>query len=241
MEKDSNLPGSEQARGLSNSKPLLSILWICSIFISGFIGFIYGRSNQNSQTGAEKNTLAVSINQITNTPTPTSISIPIPIPSPSAKSITPTVAPTVIPTNTVKSDSCSKTGFAQKWEYLTAYIIKQNDTLQGIATLQLNDSTRVNEILQINGVGPLIADSTLYLPPSTVSKSSGNLKKVYGKLVEKNSASWRINFSNDTNGQGILIPSFWFQGITNIDSYKIGDCIEVFLDDGYKVFSVSLQ
>jgi hypothetical protein len=136
---------------------------------------------------------------------------------------------------------CKKAGFAQKWEYLTPYIVKQNDTFQDIATSELHDATRVNEITQINGVNPVVVGSTLYLPPPSVAKSSGNLREVYGKLSDKNSVSWHINFSVDPKGQGILIPSFWFEGLADTSSYKIGDCVKVFFDDGYKVYSLSLQ
>ncbi len=221
---------SKDSDNNSGMKVLLSMLWIVSIFLAGIIGFSYGQKNKTPQPQTNNSVLASNQLNITDKPVPpTNMPVSTPI-------IANTISPTVTYTNT-----CPKTGFAQKWEYLTAYIVKQNDTLQSIAEQQLNDKTRTNEILQINGVGPLVVDSTLYLPPPSVTKSSGNLKEVYGRLVEKNSVSWHISFSNDPNGQGILIPTYLFESVSNNDSYKIGDCLKIFFDDGYKVFSVSGQ
>ncbi|HEX7042545.1 MAG TPA: LysM peptidoglycan-binding domain-containing protein [Patescibacteria group bacterium] len=206
--------------GINSNQLLIGITWVISLILVGFVSYNYGRAGISTRSNANKPQLVLSN---TASPSPDMVA-----------TSTPNLSPT-------PSAFCSKTGFAQKWEYLTSYTVKQGDTLENIAVSQLGDSSRVNEILQLNGVGPLVAGSTLYLPPSTISKSSGNLREVYGKLVEKNSISWHINFSSDENSQGILIPSFWFDTIANKDSFKIGDCVKVFFEDGYKVYSVSLQ
>jgi hypothetical protein len=52
---------------------------------------------------------------------------------------------------------------------------------------------------------------------------------------------WHVSFNSDKEGIGILIPSYWFEAITNKDDYKVGDCLTVLFDDGFKVFSVSKQ
>ncbi len=212
-------------------KVFIGLLWVFSVIISGIIGFSYG---QGSKSDDPTNVLSANISPIPVTAAPS----PQITPTPTSNSILGVVSDT--PTPTVNPISCSKTGFAQKWEYLTAYEVKQGDTIQNIAKEQLKDETRVNEILQINGVG-LVIGSTLYLPPPSITKSSGNIKQVYGKLLEKNNTSWHIGFSNDPKGQGILIPSFWFEGISNKDSYKTGDCLKVFFDEGFKVYTVALQ
>jgi len=212
---------SENTPDASGMKILFTSLWMISVVIAGYIGYGYGQG----QTPDKK----------VLTPTPTIQANPTVIDYTVPGNAT-TVSPAMVDTK-----ACAKTGFAQKWEYLTAYVIKENDTLQSIATEQLKDETRSNEILQINGVNPLVIGSTLYLPPASIAKSSGNIKQVYGKLVEKNSTSWQLNFSNDPKGQGILFPSFWFESVPNNDSYKIGDCLKIFFDDGFKVYSVDKQ
>jgi hypothetical protein len=208
-------------------KMFFSALWFVSLIIAGFVGFVWG---QGSKTNESTNVLSANTSPVTVAPSPSGASNSN-LPGSGGN----------IPTPTVNNITCNKNGFAQKWEYLTAYVIKQNDSIQSIAKEQLKDETRVNEILQINGVGPLVVGSTLYLPPSTITKSSGNIKQLYGKLMEKSNTSWHVSFSSDPKGQGILIPSFLFEGIPNKDTYKPGDCIKVFLDDGFTVYSVSLQ
>lgn len=226
----------------SNSRFPLTIFWVISLIIIGLLGFIFGKgiTSENAKTkvlGEKKEDLSIQI------PTAIPSQSPSPSPSPTQQNIVKIqpiteTSPTLSPVNTLP---CSKNGFAQKWEYLISYVLKENDTLQSIATEQLKDSSRVNEILQINGVGPLVNGATLYLPPPSVTKSSGNLKQIYGKLVEKNTATWHIGFSTNRDGQGVFIPAFFFEELSNSDSFKIGDCLKIFLDDGYKVYSVSSQ
>ncbi len=210
-------------------KMFFSVLWVASVIVSGFIGFVWGQGTKSDDS--EKVLMAnTSQVQVTVAPSPQTTV---------GSNNVPGSGNTPLPT--VNTTPCSKTGFAQKWEYLTPYVIKENDSIQSIAKEQLKDETRVNEILKINGVGPLVVGSTLYLPPSTITKSSGNIKQVYGKLVEKTNASWHLSFSSDPKGQGVLIPSFLFEGVANEGIYKLGDCLKVFFDDGFTVYSVSLQ
>jgi hypothetical protein len=223
---DDNVQSKHDGFGI---KMFFSALWFVSLLIAGFIGFVWG---QGSKIDESKNVLTANTSEVPATVSPSPSEV-------SNNNVPDSGANT--PTPTINTSTCSKNGFAQKWEYLTAYVIKENDSIQKIAKEQLKDETRVNEILQINGVGPLVVGSTLYLPPSTITKSSGNIKQLYGKLMEKNTTSWHVSFSSDPKGQGILIPSFLFEGIENKDSYKPGDCIKVFLDDGFTVYSVSLQ
>jgi hypothetical protein len=220
-----------------NIKMLFGLCWVVSLIIALIIGFAWGNG---SKTASSTEVLTANTSEVPVTQTPS----PQVVPSTSNNNLgsmnsTPTPILTPTPTTT-NASTCSKTGYAQKWDYLTSYVIQEGDTVQDIAKEQLKDETRVNEILKINGVG-LIVGATLYLPPPTITKSSGNLKQVYGKLMEKNKTSWHIGFSNDTKGQGILIPSFWFESIPNKDTYKIGDCIKVFFDEGFIVYSIALQ
>jgi hypothetical protein len=197
---------------------LVGIFWIISLVIAVFVGFSFGQGNKNTINSAESAPLKT-VNQINSLPTPTP----------------------QLSQNIVNNNICEKSGFAQKWEYLTSYTLKENETLQSIASSELNDSSRVNEIMQINGVGPLIVGSTLYLPPPSITKSSGNIKQVHGRLVKKDGVNWQLSFNGDIKGQSIIIPSFWFKEIPDKDSYEIGDCLTILFDDGYKVFEVSPQ
>ncbi len=226
MEINTATPSPLATNDSLNMKILVGIFWVFTTVISAVVGFSYGRNTQVAQLPVEKNTVLGSTSEIAATPTE------------SVENILPSAPTNITPTSTA---FCKKAGFAQKWEYLTPYIIKENDSFQSIATRELQDATRVNEITQLNGIGQLVVGSTVYLPPPSVSKSSGNLKQVYGKLSDKNSVSWHINFSVDPNGQGLLIPSFWFEGLANSNTFKIGDCVKVFFEDGYKVFSIALQ
>ncbi len=201
---------------------VLVIGWFISLGVAGFLGFSLGKP------GTAQNPVVA---QTTNSPVPNVLDSTITSVLPAATNLQPAVS----------NIACDKTGLAKPWEYLTTYTINQGDSLESIAKNELNDSSRVNELLKINGSGPFVAGSALYLPPKDIPKSSGNLQQVYGKLVESNDSSWHISYTADLSGQGVLIPTFLFNKVANKDSFKIGDCIKVFFDNGYTVYSVSLQ
>jgi hypothetical protein len=205
------------------------------IFVAGFFGYIYFQGHFTNQSNANKPVLSASTNQITPIATPN----PNPQGTTAIANTTPASSNQTAPAQTTKA--CLKNGPAQKWEYLVPYVVKDGDTLQSIATTQLNDANRVNEIIQLNGQGPYVVGSTLYLPPSSITKSSGNIKEIYGMLISKDSSYWHISYSSDPKGLGVVIPSFWFDGLANESSFNTGDCITVLFDDGNKVFSVALQ
>lgn len=228
---DSHSPSQQSAPADEiNWKMLMSTLWVVTLLITGFGGYLYGRST-TVVVDPEKKVVLGSTNES-----------PTPIEAQQQTSYLQGETPTPITTLQQKSSgTCKKTGFAQKWEYLKPYTVKQNDSYQDIAKTELHDATRVNEITQINGIGQVVVGSTLYLPPDEVTKSSGNLKEVYGKIIEKTTTSWHVNFSADGKGQGILFPSFWFDSIPDASSYKIGDCVKIFFDDGYKIYTLTKQ
>lgn len=232
--ENENSSNANQAKNFLSIKNLVlsfSIILIILVAISAMSGYYIGKNSSNQKVNDEK-VLSSNFVQITNPPTST----PSPEPTPYVISVI-----SQNPKPIVDSKVCSKYGFAQKWEYLTSYTIKENDNINNIAKNELGDETRVNEILKINGVGPLVVGSTLYLPPASIPKSSGNLKQIYGKISDKNSSSWHVLLTQDSKGQGILIPTFLFQKVANKDSFKISDCVKVFLDDGYEVYTIALQ
>ncbi len=210
----------------TNRQVLAAITLTFLLVILGFIGFYYIKKSTST---TNQNVLNASTNQLSPTQTL----------SPTPQTVANTAITTTPAATTFKA--CSKNGPAQKWEYLVPYIVKDGDDLQSIAKTQLNDESRVNEILQLNGTGPYVVGSTIYLPPSFIKKSSGNIKEVYGLLIEKDTSYWHLSYSSDPKGMGILIPSYWFNDVSNSASFTSGDCVSVLLDDGNKVFSVTSQ
>lgn len=209
--------------------------------LTGFLAYGYGKASFQPPKTTDEKILSAQTNTTQNEES----SLKDPMGGTSqitpAESTNLPAANTTVNAGASNNSTCPKTGFAQKWEYLTAYTVKQNDTLESIATDQLKDASRVNELLKINGVGPYVVGSTLYLPPPSITKSSGNIQQVYGKLVERNDTSWHVSFTADKTGQGILIPSFLFNSVPNKDSVKMGDCVSVLFDNGYKIYNLSLQ
>lgn len=218
----------ESGQQLSGGKSFFVVLWIFSLLLVGFFSFKVGKGSKEDVKPADK--VLGALQNVEAAPTAP--------PQPTSEVPLPTQLMVATPTDT---PACQKSGLAQKWEYLTAYIVKEGDSLQSIATAELGDAGRTNEILQLNGVGPYISGSTLYLPPKSITKSNGKIQLVRGKLIEKNASSWQLSFNDDKKGQGLLIPTFWFADIQNKDNYKVGDCVSILFDEGFKVFSVNLQ
>lgn len=209
----------------SNSQPqsittqtVVGIIWFISLVIVGGSGYFFGQASVPVKETPKENVLSA-MADLSNTPVPS-----------------PTITPTI-----VKEKACSKTGLSQKWEYLDPYVIKEGDSLQSIIAKELGDPTRLSEVVQLNGQGQLMVGSTLYLPPKSISKSSGNIRQVNGRLIERDDSMWHISFNADKNGQGLLIPTFWFESLANKGLYNVGDCLTILFDEGYKVFSVTLQ
>jgi hypothetical protein len=213
--------------------PVLIIGGIVFSIITGAAGYIIGTNNQTKTTADPKQPIVA---QASPTPSVEALSSPG-----FADVLSATSAPVAAQAGQQSNVLCAKNGFAKPQEYLKPYVLKANDSAQSVAEDQLHDGSRVNEILKINGQGPFPGGATLYLPPDNVPSSSGNLRQVYGKLVEQNLTSWHISFTADKSGQGVLIPSYLFQTVPNKNAINIGDCLRVFFDDGYTVYSVDLQ
>lgn len=213
---------TSNASETGSMRTMISISWIGSLIIVAAISYLFGRASMPvNQKPTEQKVMSANAVMASSTPVPTA---------------TPQTSPTPLP-----EKACSKTGFAQKWEYLTPYILKEGDSLQKIVETELNDASRLSEVIKLNNDIQLALGVTLYLPPASVTKSSGNIRQVNGRLVDKNESMWYISFNADKKGQGLLIPTFWFESLTNKGLYNVGDCLTVLFDDGYKVFSVSTQ
>lgn len=219
MEIDESGATNSDFGGSNNSKSLFISIWIISLALTAMFSFMAGKNSSSS--GKE---LAV-------VPTPTTAVLG--------------AADQEIPTPTPSLDLtgiCKKSGISQKSEYLPTYIIQDGDSLQSIAENQLKDKTRVNELTTLNsGASGLSAGSTLYLPPPDIKKSSGNLAQVSGMIVRKDNAVWQISYGGGVSGLGIAIPAYYFSEVANKDTFAVGDCVTIFMDNGVKVYTATKQ
>lgn len=204
-------------------KLVLGVFWLISLVAVGYAGFAIGQGTKLPEQKSDQEVLNSLVTQ------PQSQLSPV-----ATNAIQETKA------QVPNTPACGQSGYAQKWEFLDPYVVKDKDTVQAIAESELGDTTRSNEIMQINGL-PLVSGSTIYLPPSIVTKSNGYLKQVHGKLIEKNASMWHLSFNSDEKGLGILIPTYWFEKIRDKDTYRLGDCLTILLDDGHTVFTVEKQ
>lgn len=199
----------------STSKTLWIFLWVLSLAVVGGLSYYLG-------AGAKSKDLSTS-----ETVTVTPIAL-----QPTQTPITPTVAVDL-------ESSCSITGPSQKKDYLVTYLLKEGDSFAKIAENELGDSTRVSEITKLNEEQRnLTVGSTIYLPPSDIKQSSGNIVEVSGKIVKKDAASWQLTYGGGEKGLGIWLPGFWFKDFADVNSYKVGDCVTILFDNGVKVYSV---
>ena len=207
---------TNQPENSSDSKSMFVLLWVISLIIVGVVAYFIGKNGNNSSQIADNPTI---------TPTVAGAS------TQQLETPTPEVDLTAI---------CKKTGVSQKKDYLVSYTIKPNDSIASIAKDQLGDSSRDSEIIKLNdGANGLTIGSTLYLPPPSVKRSAGNISEVSGRIVGKDNGNWHLSFGGGTGGPGIYLPTYWFQDITDKDSYQIGDCVTILFDNGVKVFTIT--
>jgi len=206
-----------------NPKIIFVFLWIVTIGIALFIGFGLGKRRNTSDI------------VVTSTITPTPLlQSPTTIPNNEVATVQ------AVPTSTPDLESiCEKSGPSQKKDFLTSYIIKENDTISSVAKEQLGSTTRDAEIVALNdNLSRLTVGSTLYLPPPSIKESSGKLFETSGKIVKKDNATWQLSYGGGASGPGIIIPGFWFKDIPDTDQYLVGDCVTILLDNGVKVITV---
>lgn len=161
--------------------------------------------------------------------------------NPQKNVLTDNTLPTQIPTPPVDlTTACSKTGVAEKKEYLKSYILKKGDTINSIAKKVLGDVTRNTEILTLNDdLSKLTVGSILYLPPDGISSSSGHITQVSGRIIKKDEASWQISYGGGEKGPGLWMPGFWFKDLPTVNDFKLGDCVTILFDNGVRVYSVT--
>lgn len=207
------------------TKLLISGAWILSLVVIGFLSFSAGKNSKNSASVSLQNVPVVSLS-------PTSEVLGVQ-----------EVNAGLSPTSSVDlTGICKKSGLSQKSEFLPSYTIKDGDTLQAIASSQLGDPKRLDELMTLNsGTSGLSAGSTLYFPPSSIKQSSGHLVQVSGMIVKKDNAVWQLSYGGGEKGLGLVIPTYYFNDVANTQGYTLGDCVTIFLDDGVKAYTVVKQ
>src|SRR5258708_422806 len=101
---------------------VIGTVGVLALVLVALIGLSYIKGQSSSQKSVMGT--ANEITPLVVSPTPQAVANVATVITPDAES---TVAPTE-----ASSPSCSRTGYAQKWEYLTAYTVKEDDTLQSI-------------------------------------------------------------------------------------------------------------
>lgn len=204
------------------TKNLNVFLWILAIVLVAGFSFVIGRASSSSPSKIVESAPVITIT-------------PSPLPSPTLAMQSQT-----IPSPTVDLESiCETSGPTPRKDYLVSYILKEGDNYQKIAEEQLGDKTRVSELTTLNAdQKQLTVGSTVYLPPSFIKESSGNIFQGSGKIIKKDNAAWQISYGGGEKGPGLWIPAFMFKDIKDSGSYNIGDCVTVLLDNGEKVYSV---
>ena len=127
---------------------------------------------------------------------------------------------------------CEKNGYYQKEEFLQKYTVKKGDSLLSIATSQLGDSTRVNELIVLNDDKHLsFAEEgwELFLPPP--QQTSGRIKKFGGKIYKIDDNYVYIQLHPGTELESIGIPKYHFDSIQDWSTFHLNDCVIVLQDE----------
>ncbi len=204
----------EAGGNTSSTANVVALLWLVSLVIVGFVGFLVGKSS-TVPTAPE-------VAGITTVPT-------------GGPQLTAPPNADIVDLDT----SCKITGPSQKRDYLITYILKEGDSFQSIAENELKDATRVTELTNLNeDAKNLTVGSTIYLPPPEIKNSSGHLVEVSGKIVKKDKGSWQLTYGGGKDGPGIWIPAYYLKDLSGLEQFKVGDCITAFIDNGVKAYSI---
>ncbi len=99
---------------------LIIIGWIITLLVTGFVGFYIGKGSQPNDSNLDKK--APDVAQVITTPPPTDSALS------AVANVLGTTNNKMNNPPSVSKTVCNKTGFAQTWEYLTPYVVKQNDS-----------------------------------------------------------------------------------------------------------------
>jgi len=139
---------------------------------------------------------------------------------------------------TVEKRGCPFYGVLDKDFYLTKYAVRRGDTLLSIAKNELGDSSRVDELIELNKTwyphlsiqNPFIQVGwELRIPPKFFPKSSGVLEGVGGEVLEE-TEKWiliDLKYGQRVEQISYKTPQTKYLGK---DSFKLGDCVYIVKD-----------
>lgn len=157
-----------------------------------------------------------------------------------------------------RSNICVKNGTNSVEYLLVPYEVKKNDTLLTIATKELKDPSRVQELAVMNGEKypslfstpgvadyskVLVAGWVFNLPPAWITDSSGQLDEVDGMILQIRPDDGWYEITSNTNGSGHFATIKVSQSMsTAAGGLKAGDCISAVRDiRKNSVLRISLQ
>jgi hypothetical protein len=130
---------------------------------------------------------------------------------------------------------CNEYGKSAKQDFLIPYKVKNGDTLLSIARDQLNDVSRVNQIIILNNDDhpslslerPFLEQGWfIYLPPPGITDFKDTLGQYKGEITLKPTPGERITWNMEMpTGLVPFVPK-----ATDYDKYEKGDCIVLLME-----------
>ncbi len=151
------------------------------------------------------------------------------------------VSKTNQPMKHTSASTCTKQGLQPKDDYLPTYIVKPGDSLLFIAKSQLQDSSRVNELIILNkdrypqlSLNPSLLEQgwKLYLPPQNVGITNGHIYVISGniELYPDDRKLWGVRWNSGGGGTFSIDDLNKHQGK---NQFKKGGCVTVIYQVGY--------
>ena len=131
-----------------------------------------------------------------------------------------------------KSDFCQKYDL-EKEDYLEKYTVKKGDTITSIATKELGDSNKGNQIVLLNSESLYIniqleEGQNIFIPKDEYSDSKGLIYPVVGKVLLVKGSLLGVG----TTAGSESYRTVEFEHPDKLAAIKKGDCVEVILDKG---------
>lgn len=135
-------------------------------------------------------------------------------------------------------NKCTSYGLLDSDFYLNKYTVNEGDTLLSIAKNELGDSSRVDELIQLNETyypglsiqNPFIEIGwQLRIPPKFFPRSSGIIQGEAGKILESREDAIVINLKSDQVVKTISYKTSQTKYLGN-DSLKPEDCVYIIKD-----------
>ena len=147
------------------------------------------------------------------------------------------------PQNSEQASFCKKYEL-DKEEYLRVYVTKEGDTLESVASSELGNTNKADQIKQLNSnsnlsSGQLKVGQSIYLPREGDIDSKGLLLPVVGKILNINGATIGVS----TTAGSLSTRTISFSNPDDLQEISVGDCVVVILDKGNfnKPVSIKLQ